>query len=505
MTVLGIDTSLLHLVDVHHKAIKRFEFCWLTDPVPPNVLNVSATTLVFGWDKVHFCGSSTTKVPDTVLYTLEVAEGVEWKPGVASKFISDLTATNFRQICRSPSCAAVVVEGLRPGTWYHARVAVEYAGVRVVSESLSCHTHRSTPKPPQRPRAYIIPVASATDPTVDATPQVLLTWAAPPANGGSTITAYQVQFKESVLESVAYPSNQVTPSPALGTPSPALTAALMAKARAERAEKEAKIKMKSKAVKKALSNASAQAANRVYEASGMLASNSLTEAKSFTPSSYQQLAITSKWTVIYYNLGNKLRLSAPRTGTVAWHFRVRAKNAEGWSEFSPELIMNGLSLPSLFTTPYESIAPGGRAGPPFPEESSSPFQTRGSFLGLAPNPAPLRLSTIRSLTGTEGFEPEISLEYQQFDEGGEHANATFSLPSTREKKPRPLSASEAGSSSRMQPGLNVGEGGMNSARGGDLDSGVGDREELQGLSGLSTGSKSRERGTSAPSRKSMAM
>jgi hypothetical protein len=58
---------------------------------------------------------------------------------------------------------------------------------------------------------------------------------------------------------------------------------------------------------------------------------------------------TAEWSIIYTNLHRKVKLQAPDSNTEAeWSIRVRAKNIEGWSDFSPVLVVNGMSHPSLF-------------------------------------------------------------------------------------------------------------------------------------------------------------
>ena len=61
--------------------------------------------------------------------------------------------------------------------------------------------------------------------------------------------------------------------------------------------------------------------------------------------------LISRWTSIYCNLDNKLKLVAPRLGVLGWNFKFRAQNSEGWSEFSPVLSIHHRSHPTLFDTP----------------------------------------------------------------------------------------------------------------------------------------------------------
>ena len=60
----------------------RRDLCWLTDPLPPEVYNKTHNSFTAEWQPVRFCGISPTAVVDTVTYTLEVAEGMEYAGGI---------------------------------------------------------------------------------------------------------------------------------------------------------------------------------------------------------------------------------------------------------------------------------------------------------------------------------------------------------------------------------------------------------------------------------------
>ena len=121
-----------------HFAKKKYPI----DPPPPRLVSQDATKFRLCWDEVNFCGSVVTILKDSINYVLELAEGVEYKEGLASKFITDLAINNYRQVCRNAVAGQAEVSDLKAGTWYHARLAIEYNGTRVVSETLSFHTTR---------------------------------------------------------------------------------------------------------------------------------------------------------------------------------------------------------------------------------------------------------------------------------------------------------------------------------------------------------------------------
>lgn len=73
---------------------------------------------------------------------------MEWKQTKATKFMSDIMATNYKTICSGNNLFSTQINDLKPARWYHFRLVVEYRGLRVVSETRSLNTTCSVPSAP---------------------------------------------------------------------------------------------------------------------------------------------------------------------------------------------------------------------------------------------------------------------------------------------------------------------------------------------------------------------
>jgi len=324
LTVIGIHEDLVQAVDIHPSNIMRSEFLWLTTPAPPKLTLEDSTRVEICWEGVKFCGSAGPRGQSSsgVEYVLEVAEGCEWKGGKTAHFVTDLTVETYRQLWRTRVPKPVGVFDLQPGMRYYARVAVEYLGNRHVSEALCFHTSACPPAAPLIPRAYISPPTNQIDPSADYPPNILLKWSDVKPNGAE-VTHFQVQMQQVLLSAAAQSEA------ASATFSP-----LLAK-RLNHVKTEKKILRGGKWVSLPSPKIAAAA-----------------EPRSAVPYFQDQTLIITRWTDVFCNLDKKVKLCPPPPGVVEWRFRVRSKNALGWSNFSPELCLHNRSHPTLFSAEY---------------------------------------------------------------------------------------------------------------------------------------------------------
>jgi len=296
-SVVGIDENFADLIDIHRDKMSRKEFCWLTDPSPPQAVDRTSTTISLKWDPVNFCGVDVSVVADSITYTLEACEGQEWRGGLASKFVTDLSADDYRVMCKGSQVVSVTVEDLKPAQWYHFRVSVQYAGTVVTSSSRAVSTLTSPPSKPSQPNIYLI--MNENDMFVNRDrwePQVRLTWGPPPCNG-SQIRKYHIQLKE-------YYSCASDMVWSRGSPS-------------RESDDE--------------DDGHHTSRNTVTNIAG-------------------ENLVSDKWRTVYCNLVRSHLLDPPRFKCKAWGIRLRAMNASGWSPYCDVMILDHRSHPKLFTT-----------------------------------------------------------------------------------------------------------------------------------------------------------
>ena len=281
-----------------------------------------------------YCGINPGNLLNSINYMLELAEGQPYRSSTSSRFVSELSAENYQMMCRGPNVTQAQVNDLKPSTWYYWRVSIEYAGgnTRVQSCSKIVPTLRSVPSVPSKPRVHILPGTKSFT-AQDSLPdsRVMVTWL-PSACNGSTIERYQLQLRE--IEYAA-----ATPSPGTTRLRPATTQDIMRTLHFNRS--------------------------------------------------------VSKWHSVYANLKSETVLQAPRPGVMEWGFRVRAKNADGWSDFSTVRTINKYSHPSLFQEaespgPAPAAVPGEEKDPqhrsPKTPSSSTPSARAGPSQGSEVEP-----------------------------------------------------------------------------------------------------------------------
>lgn len=171
----------------------RREICFLTDPVAPTLESRTANSVNLQWMSPLFCGMSSATFEGKFKYILEAAQGVEWKPGAVRHYISDTSDVDYKMICRGNALTFAEVRGLKPATWYHFRLCIEYMNKYVYSESRSIPTCKSIPDEPKKPR--IRPEKRVDKSNKSILSKVKILWSVPGCNG-APIERYQLQLQE---------------------------------------------------------------------------------------------------------------------------------------------------------------------------------------------------------------------------------------------------------------------------------------------------------------------
>lgn len=379
-TVIGILQELTNAVDVHHSNIKRSEFFWLTPPPPPFIIcQEDSTSVVLSWTAAAFCGCDipSTHASGCIEYVLELAEGCEYSmSGKVAKFVTDLTVASYRQTARTFQPTQVHVQDLQPGLRYFARLAIEYLGCRVVSEALCFHTATCPPLAPPVPRIHVAPMVSRIDPSAEPAPSLVLKWSTARANG-SSVLKYQVQMQEVLLREAYHQRQDDSYSPLFAKLQLGVVKAAKKILRGGRWVDAIPPSNKCKIAQTQQQQQESPPPHRL--------GSSTTSSSSSTPYHLDDTVVATRWSSIYCNLDRKVKLVAPRSGTLEWKFRVRAKNAQGWSSFSSVLCIHNRTHPALFAAEYPSHYQG--------ETSYSPS-----------SPAPLRFYSVAS--GDESASPQ---------------------------------------------------------------------------------------------------
>lgn len=303
---------------------------------------------------------------DSVQYILEIAEGVDYKPGYFTRFISDVCAVDYKVVCAGINLNSTTINGLLPARWYHLRLSVEYLGQRYQSESQTIHTSTWVPSPPGMPRVNIVPIRSSFDLQNDIPVrlELMITWN-PSSSNGCSISSYQCQIqrfdetgqvtvsldallkKEQRAKSkIRYESPERDPKANQWTQSPGRNSLQIHNSivLGERSPTRGRSRSKPGSP---TSRGQDSSPNRLPQVSDSIAHSSVSAT-----------ARRFKWEILYENILTNVKVDSPTTDQAEWHIRVRARNSEGWSDFSPILKLNGLTHPSLFSRPPPMYAYG---------------------------------------------------------------------------------------------------------------------------------------------------
>ncbi len=293
--------------------------------------------------------------------------------GAGARYYKDIGDLVFKRACCAPNLFSITINDLKPARWYHARVAIDYLGFHVVSETKSFHTVASVPSTPTVPRVYVIPVVNSFDLSSDLPSRhdLMFSWSACAPNG-SPIISYQVQLRRINASGKPIVDGDKTfrkfKSGALHKPDDVLVASLGGRDKVSNqwihspnksvAEIKNSLIRRVKSANPALYGAGSSADTRQN-------GRALSPAGSFSPNdsptqySYDLFASISaskqevphkQWTILYNNISRSVKVSSPLSSDAEWHVRVRAKNALGWSLFSDVIKMNRSTYPSLFSS-----------------------------------------------------------------------------------------------------------------------------------------------------------
>ena len=321
----------------------------------------SHNTISASWPFVSFCGITPPAYIDSVQYVLEIAQGVEYKPGYFTRFISDVCAVDYRTVCHGANINSTTIHGLLPARWYHLRLSIEYLGQRFVSESQSIHTPTWVPSAPTLPRATVVSVLSSFDLQNDSPVrlEVMLSWN-PSIPNGQDVTTYQchiqkfnqqgyvVQSSEALLKKekhnrhrVFYQSPDRDPHANQWTQSPGRSALQVHNSivLGNRSPTRGRNSQQN-------SHTSSHSPGRLPELND---SSSSLLLRPSSPTSPEERRF--KWEIVYDNILTNVKCASPEVDHAEWHIRVRSRNSNGWSDFSPILKMNGQTHPSLFALP----------------------------------------------------------------------------------------------------------------------------------------------------------
>mmetsp|Transcript_32018 Transcript_32018/g.53997 ORF Transcript_32018/g.53997 Transcript_32018/m.53997 type:complete len:586 (+) Transcript_32018:81-1838(+) len=349
-------------------AVMQRDICWLTDPAPPITSARSHNSISVSWPFVSLCGITPPSAIDSVQYILEIAEGVEYKRGYFTKFISDVCAVDYTTVCGGPNIDSTTVNGLRPARWYHLRLSVEYLGQRFMSDTHSIHTEKWSPTAPSIPRIQILPVRSSFDLTNDRPVRLdmLISWYAASHNGAK-ILSYQLQVQRfdkdgNVIQSVEAVMRKEKK-----------TAARIGTQRFEKPDRDRKSNQWTQSPgRNALQihnslvhgdrSPSRSRSRRLASESSELPLLGVSDPTVVHSGADDDFGGTQerryKWEIIFDNILTSVKCSSPGPDQAEWHLRVRARNSEGWSDFGPILKINSMTHPSLFQWPPPNNAKG---------------------------------------------------------------------------------------------------------------------------------------------------
>jgi hypothetical protein len=363
----------------------------LTDPLPPQLIQSFPFSVHITWDPVRFCGIDPPSILDSISYSIELAEGVEWKDGKLSQYMNDIMipSRSYKPIFRShdnnnidSNNFELTIKELKPATWYHIRLVIDYLGLKVTSDALNIHTLRAPPSTPSIPRLSVFPVRSSYDLSSEIPSRLesLITWNSCYYTNGSPILSYQVHMRRldhqghvlnddpPLLHKIKMDSQESNPQRSIAallnnhqannqwiqSPSKSeqqirnsLKSRLQQSRGESTSEKQREQRQKSpQKVRKSLSTKAGVGQKSIFSSSSSLQDQPPPLQQPLPR--HQSPSSGHHWRIVYDNLHRSLRMGAPRITDATWQIRVRARNSEGWSSFSPVLEVNHRTHPTLF-------------------------------------------------------------------------------------------------------------------------------------------------------------
>lgn len=370
-----------------NQLIKRKDFCWLTDPLPPRISAIYSDKLEISWEPISFSTSMKIKFFENIEYIIEVAEGKildinddaeklnqsinmrnNYDGSLSNsqlKYIHGIENVEFLKVFQRNNQYSTEILDLDPSRYYYLRLGISYNGITRFGPIITTATAADAPSPPSKPRMYFTSVKDSEYHT--SKPSLLLRWSESISNG-SPVMKYQVQVKQithtgdiidgdvkKILSSVDkndlktpntnersvnYPSTIKSTLNSGVTPRKKYLKPLSSSTNPNSKPKDIsniatsnKLTPNTFVVNKHNSNAN----KSVVEAFPLTKEGSLTNT-----------VRRSLWKTVYANIDNRCYIQAPDSSISEWHIRVRSKNQIGWSGFSELLIINYRTNPSLF-------------------------------------------------------------------------------------------------------------------------------------------------------------
>ena len=309
--------------------------------MPPKIDEVEHSTFLISWLPAKFCGFKPYSVTDSLIYTIEIKEGVSWKEGYICQHVNDVNQSAYKRIFSSRDDFEFQVKDLRSACWYHIRLEIEYLGIKVYSDVLSAHTSRGVPSNPSTPRITIIPVMNSFDinSRIPVRFDTLITWGSSQPNG-SEITSYQVQMK--TFDNAGHAKiTEVRKSKASMEHERSSAKDVIAHIISNKKNYNQWIRSKGRNVKQIENCLRNRSPNKLPSiATDSMAAGGASDFPSLFSYSEDPLSPEQQpsspvlrstgWLAIYNNLPRRFKVDAPQRGDFAWHIRVRARNAEGW-------------------------------------------------------------------------------------------------------------------------------------------------------------------------------
>mmetsp|Transcript_30988 Transcript_30988/g.44521 ORF Transcript_30988/g.44521 Transcript_30988/m.44521 type:complete len:675 (+) Transcript_30988:854-2878(+) len=357
----------------NERGYRHRELCWLSDPIAPEVSLSGNNSFCVSWEPAQFCGFKPYSVLDSIVYTIEIKEGVPWKEGYASQYVNDINNNAYKRVFSSKDTYSFDITELRASCWYHIRLEIEYLGIKVYSEVQSAHTIRGIPSAPGMPRITVIPVANSFDVNshVPSRFDILITWNMSVPNGADIIS-YQLQLKSFDQTGAPKAMKRLTSGhdQFRKSESDAITKIISTKKnynqwiqsrgrdfkQVENCLRHRASSPKGDRILPSISNDDLQQQNSQESlfASPFGMDNNLTGGESYNSDANNENVHDRRntgWVILYNNLNRRLKLDPPKSNVSAWNIRIRSRNAVGWSPFSEILVVNGLTHPSLFHLP----------------------------------------------------------------------------------------------------------------------------------------------------------
>lgn len=280
-----------------------------------------------------------------------------------------------------------MIKELKPSTWYHIRLVIDYLGLKVTSDALNIHTTRAPPSTPTIPRLSVFPVRSSFDLSSELPSRLesLITWNSCYYTNGSPVLSYQVHLRRldsngnilndeppllhkikmdsqppsqrsiAALLNTHQANNQWIQSPSKSEQQ--IRNSLRSRLQSRENNEKMRIESREKSPLKSRNKSQSKMSQSFSFSPASSLQSQQVQLQPLLSSSPQQQSVARhqspssghSWRIIYDNLHRSLRMGAPRATDAAWQIRVRAKNSEGWSAFSPVLEVNYRTHPSLFT------------------------------------------------------------------------------------------------------------------------------------------------------------